>query len=308
MSNKKVILEILDEYKINYFLTGKNVSTGQTVNIRCPFCDDTSDHLGIFFDSMLFHCWRCNRSGHFSYLLSRLLSISIEEAEAIINRHQYHTGVDLVSEIESLFGEQATQQKEEVVEVSLPPHFELITEKTDYLPLQAYLKRRKLNLSTLIEYRCGICRVGPYTMRLIIPVYYQNRLVGYQGADLTGRAKTKYLSSHTPIKNYLYNYDNVDKRIIIVEGVLDCWRVGKDCVATFGTGVTKHQRNLILRKKPETLIICFDGDAYLLGLKEAAYYHSLIPDIRVVQLPEDEDPDSLGDKIGDFIERAERFF
>jgi len=134
-------------------------------------------------------------------------------------------------------------------------------------------------------------------------------LIGYQGADLTGYATLKYKTSKTPIKEHLYNYDAIDKIMIITEGILDCWRIGHDAVATFGTTLIEKQRQAIIDKHLDMLVWCWDGDAYWKTMKEAAYFRPLIPLVKIAELPDGEDPDSLGyDAVWQCIHEAKESF
>ena len=301
---KDQILDILKKYSIEYWTSGKNVSVGYSVNVRCPFCEDHSNHLGIFYESMLCHCWRCNVSTHLSWLLVKLLSIPIAQAQAMTD-----TPVDFkreaVDQIEAIFESvQDDIEEKEWEDAVLPPFFEPILESTRFNLLDQYIQGRKkknggrgrpVARETLIKHQCGICRAGPMMNRLIIPILFKDELIGYQGADLTGYATLKYRTSKTPVKEHLYNYDSItSKTMIITEGVLDCWRVDRDAVATFGTTLINEQRQLIVDKHLDTLIWCWDGDAYWKTVKEAAYFLPLIPSVKIAELPDGEDPDSLG--------------
>lgn len=286
------LIQLLKNFGIKYYTEGKNVSSGQAVSVRCPFCDDSSNHLGIFYDSLIFHCWRCGRKGHVSIYLAKELNISKEEALGLLDVQDED---NIISIIKNTFKKSKKQEKKKV-SIELPPFFEEIQQETSFSLLEKYLKRRRISKETLIKYKCGICEVGPFMYRLIIPVFFNEEIVGFQAADLTGKAKIKYLNSPN-IKKYLYCYDDVDEKIIIVEGVLDCWRIGKDCIATFGITMTQEQRNLILKKKPKTLIFCFDGDVISKNLQEAAKFKPFIPDVRVALLPDDKDPDDLDQEI-----------
>src|SRR3990167_10574082 len=80
---KDLIIKILTEHDIPYWERGKNVSIG-FIGIKCPMCNDHSNHCGINTSNMLFSCWLCHTKGHFAYLLTVLLGISRSEAESMI--------------------------------------------------------------------------------------------------------------------------------------------------------------------------------------------------------------------------------
>ncbi|MHA1590935.1 MAG: hypothetical protein ACTSUP_00360, partial [Candidatus Heimdallarchaeaceae archaeon] len=189
-----------------------------------------------------------------------------------------------------------------VVKINMPEYAEPITWNTKSLLLNSYLDRRNIELSVLIHHKCSICEVGHYMHRMIIPIYYGGVLVSYQAADLTGRAKVKYDTAPGNINNYLYNYDKIDKRMILVEGILDAWRMETNVCAIFGSSLSKKQQGLILDKNLKELIFCWDGDTFWKARRVSNYFRSFIEKVIVVKLPEEEDPDSLGrDKVYDLI-------
>ena len=176
----------------------------------------------------------------------------------------------------------------------LPKYFERIYEKIDFPLLHKYLKRRKFSLDHVISKGCGICRVGPYMNRMIIPVYFEGQQVSFVAADLTGKAKLKYDMPGST--KYLYGYDDLKQggTIIVEEGVLDQWRTGEDAIAMLGSYLTDKQKTLIIKKQPENLIFCLDGDAYWHARDEAAFFEPFVNRVEVVHIDFEEDPDSLG--------------
>lgn len=99
------------------------------------------------------------------------------------------------------------------------------------------------------------------------------------------------------------------KRAILVEGNIDVVKLHQwgheDTVAPLGTALTPGQVRLLARFA-RTVILCFDGDK---AGKKAAW--TALPmlleadlDVRIVLLPEGEDPDSVGpDRFGALLER-----
>ncbi|MBI5865630.1 MAG: DNA primase [Planctomycetes bacterium] len=144
--------------------------------------------------------------------------------------------------------------------------------------------------------------------RLMFPICDgQGRVVAFGGRTL-GDDPAKYMNSpETPLfskSRILYAMDvarqaiEKSRQAIIVEGYVDAvmlHQAGFDnVVATLGTALTEaHVKQLI--PAAETIFMCFDGDAA--GLKaadravEIALSHPA--DVRVVVLPDDQDPDDL---------------
>jgi len=293
MISKQQITRILKQYGITFWLHGKNVSI-DSVNIQCPFCNDPSNHCGIFVDTGVFHCWRCVRTGPFEYLLQKLTDLSTEECKRIVETGTTfkESAIEQIENITNRVKQNFPRVKQSKIE--LPEFFKLITLDIDFPLLFHWLDLRNISIETVIRYRCGVCRVGKYMNRIVIPVFSNGDLVSYQARDLTEFADTRYRTAPGEINNYLYGYDNIDGRMIIVEGILDAWRLEEDTVASFGTSITEQQKKLILDKELDELIIVWDDDDYWKAKKQFKFFEPFVEKIKVIKLPEGEDPDSLG--------------
>jgi hypothetical protein len=298
MDYRKTITDILEKHDIEFWEEGKNVSE-DTVNIQCPICDDHSNHCGIFVSTMVFHCWRCNASGFFSYLLATLTGRSIQQCNEEIEAAGFTFDQSAIKEIQSIFNADNAKTHKNKAFTGLPAEFELVTELTQFPLLMWYLNKRKITLTTIVDHGCGICQSGPYMNRLIIPVIEKGNLVAFQAADLTRKAELKYKNSSAKM-DFLYNIDRIPEGglLILTEGVLDCWRVGQCCVCSFGTHLTDRQKSLIIEKKPKWLIGLWDNDAYWKAVDQMEYFDPFVENIKTVLLPEGHDPDSMGRDAG----------
>jgi len=297
MNQSRIIKTLLERYQIPYWEVGKNCSEDY-INVQCPFCNDHSNHNGINRESLIFHCWKCGLDGSFAYLLSRLSFQSIQECFKLIREAGFEYDKDIITQLNEIFYPSETETNSTNQQlIQLPQYFELITAATEYPPLNSWMIRRKVDKQTLIANRCGVCTVGKYMCRMIIPLYFDGQLVSYIAADLTGKAEKKYVNANNDIKEYLYGWDNVDwnmSTLVLVEGVLDQWRVGYNAVASLGTAMSDKQHSLIIKSKVENLVICFDSDAILIAQEEAERFADFINNVVVVELPPPHDPDSYG--------------
>lgn len=303
MDYERVIIDILSESGIEFWTEGKNVSV-DTVNVNCPFCTmggplgpDPSNHCGIFKDTLKFNCWRCGKKGSFAFLVAVLTNTKLEYCERLIQDMGVFLEEDPVSQVQKMLRrEELSTSKEEKNEfLGLPRQFEEVTEDIDFPLIDDYLERRDLYIEDLIEHGCGICRTGEYMNRLVIPIYQETKLVAFQAADLTGRATIKYKTSDTTM-DYLYGLDDIQEGglMVLTEGVLDAWRVREHVVCTFGASLTDGQRTKIIDSQIEQLVFGWDGDAYWKAMREADYLRPFIPEVYVLQLPVNEDPDTYG--------------
>ncbi len=90
--------------------------------------------------------------------------------------------------------------------------------------------------------------------RLIVPFYYQNRLVGYTARLCRDRKTVKYISEQQP--GYVFNLDRqtYDRKFVIVtEGPLDAICV--DGVAVMSNEIGPQQRHLISTLQREIIIV-----------------------------------------------------
>jgi DNA primase len=147
--------------------------------------------------------------------------------------------------------------------------------------------------------------------RLVFPIFdVQERPVGFGGRLLgePGPGAPKYWNSpETPVfskSRTLYGLDRARKSIaaqgkaIVVEGYTDvvaAHQAGfENTVATLGTSLTVEHVQALARLAP-TVLLAFDADSAGLkaAFRAAAIFEEHDVDVRVLDLPEGEDPDSL---------------
>jgi hypothetical protein len=90
--------------------------------------------------------------------------------------------------------------------------------------------------------------------RLIVPFYYQKRLVGYTARLIRERKTVKYISEQQP--GYVFNLDNQTWNrpfVLVTEGPLDAICV--DAVAVMSNEIGPQQRHLISRLQKEIILI-----------------------------------------------------
>ena len=108
-----------------------------------------------------------------------------------------------------------------------------------------------------------------------------------------------------PRRLMLYNYDNAIKYpcVVVVEGAVDVWSVGKYAVALFGKKASSQQLQLLMEGWENGVIfVMLDGDAHedvinlCEGIKTNLYSGIVIP----VHLQADKDP---GNYNSDYIKQ-----
>jgi len=282
------VREYLNSKGIQFWTSGRNVSPGWT-NIKCIFCDDLSNHLGVS-PEYKFHCWKCNASGSIPFLVREIEQCSWAEARYIVNK--FSDPLLIPPEKKKVTG---------------PESMELPKEARPLLPLhREYLEQRRYNPEEIVQQYGirGTGLLGDFAYRIIIPVFYKKQLVNFVGRDVTGKSTSKYKScpnekAVVELKHCLYNIDNVPESgpLLIVEGPLDVWRVGPGCIATFGTSWTLAQVNRIREKRPSQIYIMFDGEetAIQKAYDLASALSGFFPEVTVLEMASG-DPGELSDE------------
>jgi DNA primase len=257
------IEQLLQDYSIPFYTKGKNVSAGW-IGIQCPFCEDTSNHLGYNLDDNYFTCWLCGT--HFpDQVISKLLNIPEQEARKVIK--QYGLLVPkLIKE---------PQVKIRVKAHRLPSNAEPLN--TTH---RAYLSKRGFD-PDLLERTWNLLGTGPfsqlstgegenkkmidYRFRILIPFIWDGQQVSFDSRDITGKDPGRYKACPKdreliPHKEILYGKQECWKETgILVEGPTDVWRFGTYSCACSGIKFTSTQVRL-LASKFTRVAVCFDSD------------------------------------------------
>jgi DNA primase len=250
-------LKYLRDFNIPHWESGKNVSIGW-VGISCPICQDLSSHGGINLEKGYYSCWLCG--GHSLIKVIRALEgVSHAEAKKRIEEYQTHSPTTVKKYTD-------TPPKSDI---TFPIGTSAIKDQH-----KRYLQTRGFNPDEILE-KYHILGTGPvafinsdgrkinYSNRIIIPIIYQNRVVSYQGRDITGQAKIKYIpclktEEVMHMKHILYNLDNCGDTAVIMEGVLDVWRWGDGGLCTFGIQYTDEQLLCLLESGIRRVVVMFD--------------------------------------------------
>lgn len=228
------------------------------LQLQCPFCYKGDGKFGLGWSGEHFHCFRCGGLREYE-TVAALLKIDFQEATRLCRKHRASEG----HRDSHLAGPGATQTpRTHAQEVSLPYGTGPMTDRH-----RKYLRSRGFNPDAL-ERDWGLCGTGPlgtFAHRIIIPIYDRDeKLVCYQGRDITGRSPNKYKScpdalAATPIKNCIYGLDRVEgDTVVVTEGATKVWRLGLPAVCTFGAAVADTQ--VLLLRRFRRVFILFDGN------------------------------------------------
>ncbi len=159
-----------------------------------------------------------------------------------------------------------------------------------------------------------------YRHRLMFPIWdAQGRVIAFGGRALpggeTGNADAKYINSP---EGLLFNKSRVlyawhlarqeaGKResIIVCEGYMDAIALHEagfsNTVATLGTALTIQHVTNLARLSPKTVYLCYDGDSAGIraAVRSAPLFATHNLNVRVVVLPDGDDPDTFLRKHGE---------
>lgn len=269
------------EHGIPIYASGYRQCREGWVQIECPFCHGSA-HLGFNIQQSYFNCYSCGY--HSAYDVLERLGYSYNKE--VKERYSGHVRTA-----------DREKKKRGANKCRLPAY-----SNSPWSPHKTYLKSRGLNWHTLRkEYSIGftnqITQAG-YQWRIMIPVFFDHVLATFQARHV-GESELRYKTcpiqnEHRPIKHCLYNYDNtLGEKVVVTEGVVDVWKLGRGAVATFGIDYSVQQVALLSEFKK--VFVLFDKEEQ--AQKQAQLLCddlSMIGvDTEIVTLPDHSDPGEL---------------
>lgn len=220
---------LCEERGVPFWTDGYKQCRPGWIQLDCPFCaGNVGPHLGYDEQRGYFNCWRCGAHS-IQEVLSTVLHVRRSEARQIAAQYEgFVAGTDKKVSISVTRRRQCTLPRE--CEQLCPTH-------------KKYLRSRLFDADALESLWAlqGTGNLGPYKFRIIAPIFdLDGRLVSYQGRDYTGRSKLRYKACREDLeakhhKDMLYGQWLANKDwVVVVEGITDVWRLGRNAVATFG--------------------------------------------------------------------------
>lgn len=252
---------LFDDLNIEYKDSGKNISNGW-LGIDCPYCGDSSNHLGLNLSNNLFSCWRCSERGTVVKLVKEIKQISYHQANLLMIQYQ-RDGIFTQVEEQNPTHTNVGGQGRNVLVWPNP-----ILDSAPELH-RRYLQSRNFDPDFLTK-KYGLRftpNTGPYRFRIIAPMNLSGKAVSWIAADIIrNKERIPYLKcpvemSIVNANSCLYNIDSVKDVAVICEGITDCWRIGDGSVATLTKNVTSEQTLLLTQRGVRKVLIMFDSDA-----------------------------------------------
>lgn len=248
------IVQLYKDFNIQFVTEGHKHCREGWVQIECPFCSGNAGyHLGYDTVNDRYVCWRCG--GHYvPKAIAGILKVPIPQAFEILKQ----------------YGRLAGKQPEAVKKVArklfkLPESTELQENHRNYL-IERNFDPDKLEKDWHISGTGVYAKVGKinYKHRIIIPFFWDGKIVSFDSRDITNKAKNKYMACEEareiiPHKHILYgDQTKWGDTGICVEGPTDLWRMGPKAFATSGIKFTNYQVRVIA-KTFKRVPVLFDG-------------------------------------------------
>lgn len=268
----KTIQELI-ESKVRF----NNTNRGGWRLVTCPVCGDYKPRAGFKFDNQgenaVYHCFNnatcggaycpAETNGFMSKNMKNVL-IAIGCSEMEIK--------ELIFEYARIYNNTTSsgvQVKREFVPsaIDLPSFFvpiDIMSDELQHLLAFDYIEKRGLDP---LAYPYMVCdtryphsTINLWKDRLIIPAFYKNEVIWYQGRDMTDTKSKKYLNCNAPGSKVLYNYDHLfdheGDKIFIFEGFFDAMSVFPFCsVSCQSSNLTNEQIQALNTSKKQKIII-----------------------------------------------------
>lgn len=318
----------------------------------CPFHDDTNPSMSVSRDKQIYTCFSCHATGNvFTFLMNyehidfketlKYLGDKVGIDTGSIHLTKKETKYDKLydaynlsvkyyqNNINSTLGKKAKEYlAKRGIDDRIIKEFEigLSLDKRD--DLTKLLTSKNYELVTLNRIGLSNDDHDIYQDRIMFPLYdVSGKVVGFSGRIYKDTSQNKYLNTkETEIfkkGEMLYHYHvareecREKKSVIVMEGFMDVIRASsigiKNTVALMGTALTKEQIALIKRLSTN-IILCLDGDGpgqhATQSIGDTLLEQGL--EIKVVRLPDPDDPDSFILKNGKerfegLVEAAQNF-
>ena len=309
------------------------VAKGKNFFGVCPFHDDTNPSMSVSREKQIYTCFSCHATGNVFTFLMNYEHIDFKEALKYLgDKVGIDTGSIKVTKkstkydklydayklalkyyqnnLNSTAGKLAKKYLlNRKIDESIIKEFEIGLSLESKDDLTKLLTGKDYDLATLNKIGLTSDNHDVYNERIMFPLYdVTGKVVGFSGRIYKDNGSNKYVNTkETEIfkkGETLYHYHiareecRLSKSVIVMEGFMDVIRASsigiKNTVALMGTALTKEQINL-LKRLSNNIILCLDGDDP--GVHAALTNGELLfnngIEVKVVEIPDNDDPDSF---------------
>lgn len=242
-------------------------------NVKCPVCNDYKVRAAFRFDnngeSCTYHCFNHSSCGG-AYSPHETAGFMSANFKNVL----HHFGIseieikELIFQNHLLYGNNTSTKKENKDSVPvkpnnliLPSYFnKLDTIDNDFSDeCVVYLSNRCIDYKKFNFYYTTITPHEKWDYRLIIPAFYKNELVHYQGRDILDIHEKRYYKVNAPIENVLYNMNELfrptKETLLVFEGVFDGLCLSNNFVAITSSNLSKGQIKWLKNTKRRVVIV-----------------------------------------------------
>lgn len=234
----------------------KKSGTGEW-RVNSPFTSDKKFHLYIEPNKGLVFDFKSGFKGTVVSFVAEVLQITKQEVIPILFREYGVAGIVVPEKIEDLI------EKDEGLVLPAGLHF--FTEN-NVSPIRDqaynYLVERQIPEENIKELGYIYDPGSEFDRTIFIPFYENGRIVYFVARDFTGKANKRYTNPHgINTKQFLYNYDRIDDRVFIFEGVMDALSLrGQVGTAMFSADLGRDQAIKIFHRGVSTVCFIPDND------------------------------------------------
>lgn len=287
---------------IQFRESGKNIGKGWIALPECTFCGKGNFHFAVNQKTGKVNCWVCGPHSVTDFIKS-IENCTYKKAKQIIQ--QFQLDAQEIIEI----------QDKKIIE--RPQTYSLPKSFTPILPQIAkdYLKKRRYDYLHL-QKKYGVLwgsEFGRAKFRIIAPVFEDGKIVNWVGRIvLDNTSDMKYMFERdsdalVPRRELLYGLDDCKTdKAILVEGVMNCWRLGDGAVAMLSQSFSKAQVLKLKQRGLKRFWLCFDNEeGAQKRARELEGFLSWADEVNYIGLPEYAgDPDELNDEDVNYIRRV----
>lgn len=294
------IIQLYKDFNVPFATEGHKHCREGWVNTTCPFCTGNPGmHLGYNMADNFYVCWRCGwKATHKA--LALLIHVSEKEAKEIARKYGGK------SHVKSTVTVRIGQKK-----FRLPPSTAPMNDRH-----KRYLTKRKFD-PEVIEKIWDVQGTGPISLmdgisfshRLVIPIYWENRIVSFQTRDITAKHSLRYITcpeQRERIKHKHIFYQAIPTKdsdaCICVEGVTDAWRFGYGAIATFGIKYTKYQVREISKRFKKVFVV-FDDDPQAIKQSEKLTAELILRGVDAYSIKIQGDPGDMAQTDADALKK-----
>ena len=294
------IIQLYKDFNVPFATEGHKHCREGWVNTTCPFCTGNPGmHLGYNMADDFYVCWRCGwKATHKA--LALLIHVSEKEAKEIARKYGGK------SHVNSAVTVKVGQKK-----FRLPPSTAPMNDRH-----KRYLTKRKFD-PEVIEKIWDVQGTGPISLmdgisfshRLVIPIYWEDRIVSFQTRDITAKHSLRYITcpeQRERIKHKHIFYQAIPTKdsdaCICVEGVTDAWRFGYGAIATFGIKYTKYQVREISKRFKKVFVV-FDDDPQAIKQSEKLTAELILRGVDAYSIKIQGDPGDMAQADADALKK-----